>query len=360
MPDWILHLDLDQFVAAVEIRRRPELRGRPVVVGGSGDPTAARQVVATASYEARAFGVHSGMPLRAAARRCADAVFLPTDPPAYDAASAEVMAVVREFPVVVEVWGWDEAYIGATTDDPERLAADIRAAVLERTGLSAAVGVGDSKQQAKLAAQSAKPGGIGRLTDATWAATMHPRPVQDLVGIGQRTAARLAGLGIATVGELASADPAVLGAALGPSTGPWLILQARGGVDRSVSAEPWVARSVSRERTYATDLTDAGAVRAALDELSARVADDVAADGRAVVRVAVKLRTSSFRTSTRAVVLPVTREPSAIAAAARLVLERFDVDRPVRLLGVRAEFSRTDRAEDGPPEVVRPASAPVD
>lgn len=107
MARWILHVDLDQFLAAVEVRRRPELKGRPVVVGGSGDPTQSRMVVATASYEARAFGVRSGMPLRTAARKCPDAVFLPSDAPAYDEASAEVMATLRRFPVVVEVWGWD-------------------------------------------------------------------------------------------------------------------------------------------------------------------------------------------------------------------------------------------------------------
>src|SRR4051812_45621034 len=110
-PAWILHVDLDQFLAAVEVLRRPELAGRPVVVGGDGDPTRPRQVVATASYEARAFGVRSGMPLGRALRRCPDAVFLPSDYPAYDAASAAVMATLRTFPVVVEVWGWDEAFV---------------------------------------------------------------------------------------------------------------------------------------------------------------------------------------------------------------------------------------------------------
>ena len=114
MGAWILHVDLDQFLAAVEVLRRPELAGRPVVVGGDGDPTRPRQVVATASYEARAFGVTSGMPLGLAARKCPAAVFLPSDRPAYDAASADVMATLRSFPVVVEVWGWDEAFVGAT------------------------------------------------------------------------------------------------------------------------------------------------------------------------------------------------------------------------------------------------------
>ena len=129
---WVLHVDLDQFLAAVEVLRRPELAGRPVVVGGDGDPARPRQVVATASYEARAFGVRSGMPLRPAARRCPDAVFLPSDRPAYDAASAEVMATLRSFPVVVEVWGWDEAFVGAVTDDPEALARAVQAAGARR------------------------------------------------------------------------------------------------------------------------------------------------------------------------------------------------------------------------------------
>src|ERR1700761_1512248 len=119
---WVLHVDLDQFLAAVEVRRRPELAGLPVVVGGDGDPRRPRQVVATASYEARAFGVRSGMPLGQAVRRCPDAVFLPADRPAYDAASARVMATLRSFPAVVEVWGWDEAFLGVTTGDPESVA----------------------------------------------------------------------------------------------------------------------------------------------------------------------------------------------------------------------------------------------
>ncbi len=122
MPDWILHVDLDQFLAAVEVLRRPELAGRPVVVGGDGNPRRPRQVVATASYEARAFGVHSGMPLVTAARRCPDAVFLPSDKPAYEAASVRVMATLRAMDVPVEELGWDEAFVGVTTDDPEAFA----------------------------------------------------------------------------------------------------------------------------------------------------------------------------------------------------------------------------------------------
>src|ERR1700742_4225013 len=117
-PRWILHVDLDQFLASVELGRHPELVGLPVIVGGNGDPTEARKVVTCASYEAREFGVHAGMPLRAAARRCPEATFLPSDPAAYDAASEQVMALLRDLGHPLEVWGWDEAYLGADLDDP--------------------------------------------------------------------------------------------------------------------------------------------------------------------------------------------------------------------------------------------------
>src|SRR3954468_5402164 len=130
--------------------RRPELRGRPLIVGGSGDPTMARTVVATASREAREFGVHSGMPMRLAARRCPDAVFLPTDMPAYEQASARVMATLRIFPIRLEGYGLDEAFAGGDIDDPQRLAVDLKAAVLDQVGLTCAIGIGRNKHQAKI------------------------------------------------------------------------------------------------------------------------------------------------------------------------------------------------------------------
>ena len=204
---WVLHVDLDQFLAAVEIRRRPELAGLPVVVGGDGDPTRPRQVVATASYEARAHGVRSGVPMRRALRLCPEAVFLPSDHPAYDAASAEVMAVLRSFPVLVEVLGWDEAFVGSDTDDPQALAEQLRAAVRERTGLSCAVGIGDTKPRAKTATGFAKPGGIATLTRADWLPVMGERPTRALWGVGPRTAARLEELGIVDRGAARRRGP---------------------------------------------------------------------------------------------------------------------------------------------------------
>ncbi|HEX4977730.1 MAG TPA: DNA polymerase IV, partial [Nocardioides sp.] len=216
---WVLHVDLDQFIAAVEVLRRPELAGRPVVVGGRGDPTE-RGVVATASYEAREHGVGSGMPLRTAARRCPDAVFLPVDAPAYDAASARVMDTLRSFDVPVEVLGWDEAFLGVDTDDPEGFAAQVRAAVLDATRLHCSVGIGDNKLRAKIATEFGKPRGSFVLTAENWFEVMGERPTDALWGIGRKTARKLAELGITTVAELAAADAAALAERLGPTMGP--------------------------------------------------------------------------------------------------------------------------------------------
>jgi DNA polymerase-4 len=236
--DWVLHVDLDQFLASVELRRHPELVGLPVIVGGSGDPTEPRKVVTCASYEAREFGVHAGMPLRTAARRCPEATFLPSDPAAYDAASEEVMALLRDLGHPVEVWGWDEAYVGldAGAGDPTELAEQIRTVISSETGLSCSVGISDNKQRAKVATGFAKPAGVFTLTDANWMTLMAERPVDALWGVGPKTAKKLATLGITTVWQLAHSDAELLTATFGPRTGLWLLLLAKGGGDTQVSA----------------------------------------------------------------------------------------------------------------------------
>ncbi|MEU0792957.1 DNA polymerase IV [Amycolatopsis sp. NPDC005961] len=339
---WVLHVDLDQFIAAVEIARRPELRGKPVVVGGNGDPTE-RAVVATASYEAREFGIQSGMPLRIAAKRCPDAVFLPSDPPAYLEVSEHVMAAVRELPVVVEVLGWDEAFVGAETDDPEALAVSIKDAVARETGLSCAVGIGDNKLRAKLATGFGKPGGIFRLTQANWWEVMASRPTDALWGIGGKTTKKLAELGIHTVLDLAGADAAALAARFGPKTGPWLRLLGGGISDAEVSATPYVARSRSRETTFQRDLTDPAEMAAEVSALAKRVSQDVLDEGRPAARVAVKVRFVPFLTHTHSITLPEpTSDAGEIDRAAQEVLGMFELTRAVRLLGVRAEFPRED------------------
>ena len=336
---WILHVDLDQFIAAVEVLRRPELRGLPVVVGGDGDP-AKRGVVSTASYEAREYGVHSGLPLRTAARRCPDAVFLPVDRGAYEAASDEVMTVLRELAPVTEVMGWDEAFLAVETTEPEAFARRVQERVLAATQLACSVGIGENRLQAKLATGYGKPAGVFRITYENWYQVLGDENVSALWGIGAKTAQKLAELGIGTVRQLAAADVAAVAARFGPTTGPWLVLTARGVGSTEVSPDPYVPRSRGREVTFQQDLTDWGQVRAKIASLAAQVTADVLAEARPAVRIVVKVRYRPFFTSTHGVPLAEpTSDQAAIEQAALAALEKFTDRRPVRLLGVRAEFA---------------------
>ncbi len=338
MTRWVLHVDLDQFIAAVEVLRHPELRGRPVVVGGDGDP-AKRGVVATASYEAREHGVHSGLPMRTAARRCPDAVFLPADRPTYEAASAEVMTALRELGYVTEELGWDEAFVAAETDDPEAVGGEIQQQIKAATRLESSVGIGENRIQAKLASNFAKPHGIFRLTHQNWFAVMGGLPTGKLLGIGAKTERKLAELSIGTVAELADADIAAVAARLGPTIGPWLVQTARGLGSSEVSAEPYVPRSRSRETTFQRNIEDWARVREEVLRLAAHVTRDVEAEQRPAVRVVVKVRHAPFFTSTHGQTLAEpTSDGAVIGEAALAALDKFTDRRPVRLLGVRAEF----------------------
>jgi nucleotidyltransferase/DNA polymerase involved in DNA repair len=338
MTRWVLHVDLDQFIAAVEVLRHPELRGRPVVVGGDGDP-AKRGVVATASYEAREHGVHSGLPMRTAARRCPDAVFLPADRPAYEAVSAEVMTALRELGYVTEELGWDEAFVAAETDDPEAVAGEIQQQIKAATRLESSVGIGENRIQAKLASNFAKPHGIFRLTHQNWFAVMGGLPTGKLLGIGAKTERKLSELGVGTVAELADADIAAVAARLGPTIGPWLVQTARGLGSAEVSAEPYVPRSRSRETTFQRNIEDWARVREEVLRLAAHVTRDVEAEQRPTVRVVVKVRHAPFFTSTHGQTLAEpTSDGAVIGQAALAALDKFTDRRPVRLLGVRAEF----------------------
>ena len=335
---WVLHVDLDQFIAAVEVLRHPELRGRPVVVGGDGDPTK-RGVVSTASYEAREHGVHSGLPLRTAARRLPDAVFLPVDRVAYEEASESVMAVLRSTGAVVEVLGWDEAFLGVDTEDPEAFARSLAARVRGATQLDCTVGIGENKLQAKIATGFGKPAGVFRLTSANWFEVLGNRPTDALWGIGAKTAKKLAGLGIGTVSDLAAADPDALAAVFGPMTGPWLVLLGRGRGDADVDDSPYVARGHGKEETFQVNIAEWSQVQAELRRIAGLLAIDLAVEGRPAVRVVVKVRYAPFVTETHGVMLASpSLDVAVIGEAALSALERFTRRRPVRLLGVRAEF----------------------
>ena len=336
---WVLHVDLDQFLASVELRRHPELVGLPVIVGGNGDPTEPRKVVTCASYEAREFGVHAGMPLRTAARKCPEATFLPSDSPAYDEASEQVMGLLRDLGHPVEVWAWDEAYIGAAVDDPFALAEKIRAVIEAETGLSCSVGISDNKQRAKVATGFGKPAGVFALTAANWMTVMGDRPVDALWGVGPKTLKKLAGLDITTVADLACTDATVLTKAFGPTTGLWILLLAKGGGDETVSAEPWVPRSRSHVVTFPQDLTDVSEMDAAVTDLARSTLAEVVDQGRIVTRVAVTVRTKTFFTRTKIRKLSTASTDTDVIVGTSLnLLHEFELDRPIRLLGVRLDL----------------------
>ncbi|WP_443592076.1 DNA polymerase IV [Agromyces humatus] len=346
---WVLHVDLDQFIAAVEVLRRPELAGKPVIVGGRGDPTE-RAVVSTASYEAREFGVGSGMPLRIAARKAPEAVILPVDHEAYLAASDDVMATLRTQPgAVVQVLGWDEAFVGVATDAPEEYARALQRAVLERTRLHCSVGIGDTLVRAKIATGFGKPRGVFRLTAENWLVVMGDRPTIDLWGVGTKISRRLAAIGISTVAELAAADPDADGlvAEFGPRMGPWYAQLGRGDGERVVDDTPWVARGHSRETTYQHDLTEASQIDEAIRELAAQVLSDVAAEGRPVVGLALKVRYAPFITKTFTKKVPETFDRELVISRVMELAGRIEPDRPVRLLGLRAEMSMPDDSREG-------------
>ncbi|WP_205783039.1 DNA polymerase IV [Microbacterium sp. ABRD28] len=344
---WVLHVDLDQFIAAVEVLRHPELAGRPVIVGGRGDPTE-RAVVSTASYEAREFGVGSGMPLRIAARKVPDAVILPVDHDAYTAASEEVMATLRVQPgAVVQVLGWDEAFVGITTADPEGYAENLQRAVLERTRLHCSVGIGDTLVRAKNATGFGKPRGRFRLTADTWLAVMGDRPTIELWGVGTKISRRLEALGIRTVRDLAVAETAPLAAEFGPKMGPWYRQLGRGDGSNVVDDTPWVARGHSRETTYQQNLVAREEIEAAALVLLAQVLDDVAAEGRPVVGLGLKVRYAPFLTKTFTRRIAETHDRERVIAEASALLAKIEPDRPVRLLGMRAEMAMPDDARGG-------------
>ena len=343
----MLHVDLDQFIAAVEVLRRPELAGRPVIVGGRGDPTE-RAVVSTASYEARAYGVGSGMPLRIAARKVPDAVILPVDHEAYLEASDKVMAVLRAQPgTTVQVLGWDEAFVGLETADPEAFARRLQEAVLAETQLHCSVGIGDTLVRAKVATTFGKPAGVFRLTQGNWLEVMGERPTIDLWGVGKAVSRRLATLGITTVAELAAANPDDLVPEFGPKMGPWYAQLGRGDGSRTVDDTPWVARGHSRETTFQRDLTDGAQIEDAVRELAAHVLEDVAAEGRPVVGLTLKVRYVPFTTRTYARKIPETSDPALVLAGVLGLVSKIEPGNAVRLLGVRAEMAMPEDSRKG-------------
>jgi DNA polymerase-4 len=242
--------------------------------------------------------------------------------------------------VRVEVWGWDEAFVGARVSEPEALAADIRETMRAQTGLACSIGIGETRQRAKLATGFAKPGGIYRLDEANWMPVMAQRPTEALWGIGARIARSLAELDLHTVADLAAADPDLLANRFGPTNGPRLRVLAQGGGYSELVTTPREPHSRSHQTTFPEDLTDPTEIQQRLVTIAEETAAEVFAAGRSVARVAVTVRTASFWTKTRSTTLSgPTRDPADIVRAALIVLERFPLTRPVRLLAVRVDLT---------------------
>jgi DNA polymerase-4 len=333
----ILHVDLDAFFAAVEQRDRPELRGRPVIVGG--DPRA-RGVVSAASYEARAFGVHSAMPLRTAGVLCPNGVFLPVDGAKYRRASGQVMEILGRFTPLLEQVSIDEAFLDVAGSEalfgpPEAIARRIKAEVREEVGLTASVGVATTKLVAKIASDLRKPDGLVVVPPGEEAAFLAPLPIRRLWGVGEQTRTVLAEHGVRTIGDLAALPVDVLVRRLG-AHGAALHDRAQ-GIDPSPVTGDVAAKSVSHEHTFDVDTADADVIERTLLALAEGVASRLRAGHVRAATVQVKVRDSAFTTVTRQRTLP---EPTDLADPifrTALELARPEVrGRRIRLLGVGA------------------------
>jgi DNA polymerase-4 len=334
----VLHVDMDAFYVSVELRRRPELVGQPVVVGGTGP----RGVVAAASYEARRFGVTSALPSTVARRRCPHAVFLPGDHQLYAAVSRDVHEIFRRFTPVVEPLALDEAFLDVAGvrrlhgTGPE-VAATIRTRVHDETGLVASVGVATTKHVAKLASQEAKPDGLFVVEPGEELAFLHPLDVGRLWGVGPATRKRLEQVGVHTVGELAALSEDTLVHALGPAQGGHLHALAWNRDERPVVPHQ-EAKSVGHEETFARDIADRSQLEREALRMAERVASRLRAGGRAGRTVQLKLRYRDFRTITRSrTVVDATAVGAEIGTIARELLDAVDIGDGIRLLGVSVQ-----------------------
>jgi len=340
----VAHLDMDAFYVSVELRRRPDLRGLPVVVAGTGP----RSVVTTASYEARRFGVGSAMPAARARRLCPDGVFLPPDFGYYRAASREVMAIVRAHVETVEVVGLDEAYMELTgLPAPHASMRRVREEIEAKTGLSCSIGIGPSKLVAKVASDAEKPRGFVVLTREQACARFQGAPCGLVPGIGPKTVERLGALGIDTLGKLAAAPERVLAQRFGPRHATELRRRAQFEDAAPVSEERKVI-SESRELTFDYDIADLGHLETVLARLVDELCTTLVAQRRCGRTIGIKVRLDDFSTHTRARTLaePVS-STDRVGPVALDLLRQFAPPRPVRLLGVRvAGLELADAAAD--------------
>ena len=345
----IAHLDMDAFYVNCELQRRPELRGKPVVVAGSGP----RAVVTTASYEARRFGVFSATPAARARRLCPQAIFVPPQFDYYRARSREVMEVLRAHVDRVEQMGLDEAYLDLTGIERWRAAARrLKGAVTEQTGLACSIGIGPNKLVAKVASDADKPNGFLALTRAEACMRFAASSPALIPGIGPKTVERLARQGIERLDQLAATPEGKLAEWFGGRLGPQLARLARFEDERPLETAR-VRKSESRETTFDRDLRGLGELEPQLERLARQLCDELTEYGRSGRTIGIKLRLDDFSTITRARTIDAPASDYATVHAVALELLRaLDLERPVRLLGVRVagmEERRESHASAPPP-----------
>jgi DNA polymerase-4 len=336
---------MDAFFAAVEQKRQPALIGTPVVIGGSGDPTK-RGVVATASYEARKFGIHSAMPLKTAYSLCPQAVFLPVDYEAYSRESQKVKSILRSLTPAIEDVGIDEAFLDISAIDKpsEDISQRIKKEIKDETGLTCSIGIAPNKLLAKIASDMDKPDGLTVIMPEDVERILKALPVRKLWGIGPKTEQYLKDMGIETVGALASLRLETLVDRFGSSYGNYLYHASR-GIDDSPLITDWEPKSISRETTFQKDIANWQFIAKTLADLTREVVTDMKDSSFKARTVTVKVRFSDFETVTRATTIPQsTDREEEIRKAAFASLKRVELKKRVRLIGMRA--SHLERTGD--------------
>jgi DNA polymerase IV (DinB-like DNA polymerase) len=336
----VFHLDMDHFFTAVEERAHPEIKGKPVIVGADPKGGLGRGVVSTSNYEARKFGVRSGMPISRAFRLCPDGVYLPVDFDLYGRVSDKIMGLLRKYADKFEQWGVDEAFLDVSSrvknyGQAEQLAQQIKKEILEKESLTCSIGVGPNKLIAKMASEMKKPDGLTVVRDREVEQFLSQMPVRRLLWVGKKTEQKLLSMGVKTIGDLAHFDPSVLAETFGVM-GTQLYLMAH-GVDGGEVAERGEVKSIGRESTFEEDMSDFDAVLATVDELAEEVHKDMLERKFFFKTVTIRVRYENFETHTHSKTLPFMSDRiSDIQKTAReLMWHYLRPDRKVRLVGVR-------------------------
>ncbi|MGQ9625093.1 MAG: DNA polymerase IV [Candidatus Bathycorpusculaceae bacterium] len=345
----ILHIDMDHFFTAIEERERPEFKGKPVIVGADPKEGKGRGVVSTCNYEARKFGVRSGMPISRAWKLCPNAIYLPINYELYTKVSNKIMNILRGYADKFEQWGIDEAFLDVTSrvkdfSEAESLARRIKKEIYEKERLTCSIGIGSNKLIAKIASDFQKPDGLTIVGEEAAEKFLAPLPVRKLLWVGRKTEQKLKAMGIQTIGDLAKSDPNVLAETFG-SVGTQLYLMAH-GIDKSEVEEAGRIKSISRDTTFEEDTSDFDLVLKTLEKLSEEVHSDVLKQQLYFKTVTVRVRYENFETHTHSKTLPfITNRLQDLEKTAKELIQAYlKPERKIRLVGVRvSNFSSAEK-----------------